>query len=168
MSEEKRYRIFTKAPEQVKLEDHGIKSDDADEEPARVRTLVEGTLSQAEYQKMFGDAANIIHCMYMESYDSNNYTIRIFATDVLACENHVKSHQGELINHLRDTEGMEPLEGKDIDRAARSYDDLTPEALQILLNAAEREIDPFTMDMDRAVREMEEAGLNLTDFVRAA
>ena len=168
MPTDERYHIYTNSPVPLDLAQYAIQPDDTATESGLARTILEGRFTIEEFQRMFGPDASIIHAMCREDADANFFSIRIFASDVLACENHVKSHQGELINHLRDTEGMAPLEEKDIDRATRSYHDLTPEALQILLNAAGREIDPFTMDMDRAVREMEEAGLNLTDFVRAA
>ena len=166
MNEHKRYNVFSLAPKQIKLEDYGLKADGRNDSPYP-RTIVEGRFSQAEYHSVFGETANIIHGMFVETHDDNNYTIRIFAGDVLAIENSAKSHQGELINQLLKMDGRDILDREQMEATARGYEDITPQALEVLLNAAENHPDPFSMNMNLVTYAMRMGNLTIADFVRA-
>lgn len=164
MPDDTLYHVFTSAPAPVNLADYGV--------PPAVnnvkryhRTIFEARLTQEEFARIFGPNANIVPSMCQESYDEHNYTIRIFASDVLACESTHASHQGELINALRKSQGQPELDHSYIQEHARSYHDIKPRMLQILLEAAADFPNPKDLEPGEILEEMERQGLTIDDLI---
>lgn len=166
MSQQKLYQIFTKAPVQTDLTAYGVDRKDGQGRD-RGRTLIEANITEGEFHRIFGEDANIVHAMCCESYDERNFTIRIFASDVLACEGSLISHQGQLINALREDKGLEPLPHDQMAQQARSYEDTKPQMMQILLEMAADNPDPHDLETAQAIRDMEEHGFTLDDLIPA-
>ena len=89
-----------------------------------------------------------------------------FSHDVLAEEHITASHQMNLVNHLLKSQGRNPLQYEELLRRARTCEDIKPEALSILLDAAAQYPNPLKMDPANAETEMREAGLTLDDLLR--
>lgn len=155
---EKRYRIISMPA------DHCLGPRDERGSPRLKATLV-GDLTEEEFQQEFGPGIRITEMMCLETNDIDGYTIHITLTDVLACENE-HSHQDVLVNMLRKSEGMEPLEHEELVQRARRYGDLTPEAAQFLLGCAEGGMHPDELDDEMIMNEALSSGLTLGDFLR--
>ena len=167
MNTNKTYHVFTTSP--VPFPHDLYQAPDRDEQNLpRFRHILQARLTENECRRVFGDNISITRVMCRESYDSHGFTIRIFASDVLACESSRTSHQGELINALRRQAGQEPLDHPQMLALARSYDDIRPGALQAILDAAADNPDPGEMDTDRVVAQMTALGLTLSDLIRNA
>ena len=164
MVQKTRYNVLVHAPKQIKLQDYGITPDEMNRPYAA--TLIEGDFTQEEFQAIFGEEAKIARGMFVEGFDGNNYTRKLFAHDVLAEEHITASHQMTLVNHLLKGQGKNPLEYEKMLTRARTCEDIKPEALNILLDAAAQYPNPFKMDPANAEREMREAGLTLDDLLR--
>ena len=164
MTQKTRYNVLVHAPKQIRLQDYGITPDEMNRPYAA--TLINGHFTQEEFQAIFGEDAKIAHGMFVEGFDGNNYTRKLFAHDVLTTEHWMTSHQMDLVNHLLKGQGRNPLEYKEMLRRARTSEDIKPEALSILLEAAAKYPNPLQMDPTNAETEMREAGLTLDDLLR--
>ena len=164
MTQKTRYTVLVRAPKQIKLQDYGITPDEMNKPYAT--TLIDGYFTQEEYQAIFGEEAKIASGIYVEGFDGNNYTRKVFSHDVLVEEYITASHQMNLVNDLLKSQGRNPLEYEEMLTRARTCEDIKPEALSILLDAAAQYPNPFKMDPANAEREMREAGLTLDDLLR--
>lgn len=164
MNQNELYHIFTNTTERPDLSAYGVKNTD-DREIPRARTIFEAQLTEKEFAKIFGEDRAITWAMCRESHDDNNFTIRIFASDVLACESSRNSHQAQLINILREKENLPEIDHSFVERHARSYDDIKPRMLQILLDAAAESPYPDYLEGTEPIRQMEEHGLTIDDLI---
>ena len=164
MVQKTRYNVLVHAPKQIKLQDYGITPDEMNKPYAT--TLIDGYFTQEEYQAIFGEDAKITRGIYVDGFDGNNYTRKLFSHDVLAEEHITASHQMNLVNHLLKSQGRNPLQYEELLRRARTCEDIKPEALSILLDAAAQYPNPLKMDPTNAETEMREAGLTLDDLLR--
>ena len=152
-SREKRYHIRALAPAGAapRMEAIGI------------QVIVKGEMTPGEYLETFGDD-NINHAMCLETYDRNEYTINVYAEDVLACENQ-ESHQAALINAMLRQAGMPELEKEETVRRARDHDTISHDALQFLLELAENGLTPEEVRMEPHTERARLAGFTLQDFL---
>ena len=164
MTPKTRYNVLAYAPEQIKLQDYGITPDKWNRPYAA--TLIDAHFTQEEYQAIFGEESKMAYGIFVEGFDGNNYTRKLFAQDVLVSENWTTSHQMDLVNHLLKGQGKNPLEYEELLKRARTCEDIKPEALSILLEAAAKYPNPLQMDPTNAETEMREAGLTLDDLLR--
>ena len=91
MTQKTRYTVLVRAPKQIKLQDYGITPDEMNKPYAT--TLIDGYFTQEEYQAIFGEEAKIASGIYVDGFDGNNYTRKLFSHDVLAEEHITASHQ---------------------------------------------------------------------------
>ena len=164
MTQETRYTVLVYAPEQIRLQDYGITPDERNMPYAE--TMINGYFTPEEFQTIFGEEAKIANGIFVEGFDGNNYTRKLFGHDVLAGEHMSASHQMEPVNHLLKGQGRDPLQYEELLRRARTCEDIKPEALCVLLEAAASNPNPLRMDPTNAETEMREAGLTLDDLLR--
>ena len=158
----KKYHIFAQAPHQIGLDEFGMPLDGRE----RIRTILEGQVTLAEYAAIYGENQRITRDMYVESYDPNGYTIRIFLDDVVAIENPVKSHHAWLINSMLAQQGRPKLTPGEISDRSQGYEEISPDAAQFLMMLANQTQDAMKLDPGRTIRDAEEQGLELSDFLR--
>lgn len=163
MTSQPTYQIHTQAPNPVRLEDYGI-NPQGDRGPRFTQTIFEASLTEDEFHLIFPDR-NLVDAMCRESCDSDNYTIRIYASDVLACEGNGNSHQDRLILAFTEREGLPNPCPEALPAAARDYASITPAALELLLELADDYPDPDDIDTSLALARADALGLTLGDYL---
>ena len=130
------------------------------------REIIDGTVTAEQFENIFGGEANMVEHMCLETSDADGFDIRVFLSDVIACEHRI-SHHSILINCYRESVGLLPLTTEEMILRAKGYDELSPEAAFFLmyltnwgLNASE--ID----DMDEALALMGREGLTIDHFLK--
>ena len=103
--------------------------------------------------------------MCVESYDRDGYTIRIFLSDVIAVENPERSHHAWLINSMLARQDQPDLTPEEIQEFSRDYDNISPDAAEFLMYLADQEKKGEDVDYDWTIREEDEQGLTLNDFI---
>lgn len=167
MTDTARYHVYTHTPRQFDPADHGINPESFNTPWGMPRIIFDGIVTIGEFRQIFGDRRHINDAMRQESHDSNNFTIRIFAVDVLA-NGTTPSHQSVLIDHLLETHGRPAISRREMQDRARDPSDISPDTLQFLLEKADDNTDPEEMDLAAVAAEMASLGITLHDLLRPA
>ena len=164
MTSQREYHIFTTSP--VPFTAPGLPTEeDKKSRYPRFRHILEADITPDECQRIFGDKFSITRIMCQVSFDRHGFTVRIFGSDVLACEGGYTSHQGELINALRQRAGLPPLEHPQIEDIARGYEDISPDALEAILIVAADSPKASEMDIRYALEQLDALNVTLADLV---
>ena len=165
MTDQNAYRIYTPAPHQFNPAGYGLDFDDFYKTPWGLpRTILDCHLTPEEFQQVFGDDARITSATCCVGYTEQEFTIYIFAEDVLAWGSARPTHQSVLIDHLLELSGQPVLDGSP--EMGRRASDISPAALQFLLEEAALCHDPLDMYMPGVLVRMEYGGLTLEDLLR--
>ena len=133
------------------------------------REIIDGNVTKEQFEEVFGNEANMVEYICHETHDNDGFSIKVFLCDVIACENRI-SHHSVFINSYLEKSGMPQLNEEEIQRRARDYDDITPEAAFFLVYLTEWGLDATQIEMssmDEALGLMEREGLTIDDFLRA-
>ena len=163
MTTENRYHIRMTSPTLASLKAIGI---GAGEEPLpKLRITMQGEVTLEEFHRVFGPEQNINDMMCNETDDIDGYTIHVFLSDVLACEEDYNSHQDVLVNAMLQCQGMDELDHQEIILRARDYDNLSPQAAAFLLSCAEGGMKPEELDSAGILNNALGNGFTLEDFL---
>ena len=108
MTTENRYHIRMTSPTLASLKAIGIGT--GDEPWPELRITMQGEVTLEQFHQVFGPEQNINDMMCNETDDLDGYTIHVFLSDVLACEEDHKSHQDVLVNAMLKCQGMDELD----------------------------------------------------------
>ena len=152
MNNPRRYHVYAHAPRQFEPADISIDADSCDNPHGMPQIILDGHLSAEEFRQIFGSQPNIMDVMCSESNEGDSHTIRIFADDVLTCDNANPSHQSVLINHLLHLNGQSALNPQEMYDHARDTAGLSPDVLRLLLPAVHGEMQQKGMTLDNLLQ----------------
>ena len=135
------------------------------ENEKEISITAQGEMSHGMFLKLTGGKRDIMDHICLETHDRNNYTIRVFLANVLACENLTESHQGMLINAMREREKLPPLNEKEMERRARHYENISMETAQFLLECAIYGVKPGEMNLQWEMERAKKENITLDDLL---
>ena len=163
---ERRFRIQRAAPRPVRLSDFGLSRDD-DGADVEFRTMFTAHVTVAEFKAMYGPDENIVYYMIHDAVIADGWTITVGSEEVLCCETGYPMQQ-VLIDAMLLDAGQSSLRYPELQERARDYSDITPDAVQFLLEMFDKAEDPTLVDTEKELARARDQGLTLSDFLRHA